>query len=459
MTYRFPRAARACLRGLVLLLAAPLAGCAVAADDEAGEPVTLPASHQVIEEFDVYVQPRLGLVTITRLSPPQTTAEAAAASNVGGPPGFAPQSETSVNLCQDGTPGTSTPTKCGLAAGTPTVELITDQASIVDTFGTAAVGSCPANSFCASVTLDSFWARSLPYTYVQVTAITDGTGKAMTGHSATNSDATLYGLSNSLGLWSYGSTSAKPPSSAESFIGQAPFNTAARTWIFANPDDANTHVNLRVVAATTFSTYAFQTLLQPYVNACTTGTKLATGLAQSTQALPFPFTLYGTTYDGSTAALAQTVTFSKVGVITLGGTADTTAGGNVKLPSCATTPCASAPKPAIFAFWDNLAYGTGANNKGMCYATGGTAPNRYAAISWNSMRVAGTTATNLTFGAVLHEGTNNINLVYNTMTAGARAGGSNATVGVQNETAKVATATYHSSSYPTNTSKTLVPSP
>ena len=38
-----------------------------------------------------------------------------------------------------------------------TVELATDQNSIVDTYGTGASGSCPANGFCADVTLTHFY--------------------------------------------------------------------------------------------------------------------------------------------------------------------------------------------------------------------------------------------------------------------------------------------------------------
>jgi hypothetical protein len=447
MTFRFSSDARTWFKGLLplsALLALPLAGCAVA-DDEAAEDVGPPGNHEVIEEFVLHVQPRLHLATLTRVVP-----QAAAGL---GPPGLMPQAETSVNLCQDGTPGTSNPLLCGLPAGTQTVELVTTQSSINTDAG------CPSgyttNSFCASVILNSFWNRSLPFTYVQVTAITSDSGVAMSGHSAINSDATAYGLSNSLGLWAYNS-----PSATGAFLGQAPYNTATREWVFANPDNADTNIQLRVVAATTFSSYpGFETLLHPYINACTGGTQLATSVTESTQTLPFPFTLYGTTYDGTTNP--QRVSFSKVGVMTLGSTADTLVTGNVKLPSCATTPCASAPKPAIFPFWDNLTYTT----KGMCYASGGTAPNRTFAVSWNAMNFGnGTPASDrpasMTFGAVLHEGTNDIDFVYDSMTGpSSRSKGGKATVGVQNETATVATTTFDDAAYTTNTSKTLVPSP
>lgn len=425
--------------------AGPLAGCSVASDVDSVDHGEVPAAHGQLAKFVLHLSPSHKTWSISPVTPDS------------GGPRVSPASENDVTLCQDGTPGSNDPTKCSLAPGTQTVELVTDQASIQTSAG------CPApyqtSSFCANVTLDSFWKRSLPYGYAQATSITDSSGMPLSGHSALNSDPALYGLSNALGLWSYSSPSAAPPSTSETFLGQSPFNTASREWVFANPDDADTYVSLRVMAATTFSTYSFQSLLQPYVDACTGGTVIPVGTVQSTQALPFPFTLYATTYDGSTAALAQTVTFSSTGVITLGGTANTTSGTNVQLPSCVATPCAAAPKPAIFAFWDTLSYGKGANAKGMCFKTGGSAPNRYAAISWNSMRVSGTSATKLTFGAVLHEGTNNVDLVYNTMHNGAPAAGNGATVGVQDETGTVATATFHAANYPTNTSQTLVPSP
>src|SRR5436309_3475538 len=113
-------------------VAASLAGCAV------GEPapdVGEPAAHQVLEEFVLHLQPARRRASIERVGRPAQ-------------PGAMPQAIADVNVCQDGVPGSSDPTKCGLAAGTPTVELVTDQSTLTDSFGTGAVNGCPAGSFC-----------------------------------------------------------------------------------------------------------------------------------------------------------------------------------------------------------------------------------------------------------------------------------------------------------------------
>ncbi len=379
---------------LSLILAVALTGCAAETGDAPADVGEVPASHEVVGEFVLHLSPRNHQATLTRVS---------TGAAHGGAPGLTPESENTANLCQDGVSGSNDPTKCGLAAGTPTVELSTDAASVNTDAG------CPSgfqsNSFCASVTLDSFWSRALPFAYAQVTSITDDTGKPLSGHSGINSDATAYGLSNSLGLWAYNSADA-----SSAFLGQAPDNSAAREWVFANPDDADTNVQIRVMAATTFSTYlGFQTLSHPYINACNGGLQVRTSITHITAAVPFPFTVYGTTYDGT--ANPQSISFSEVGVVTFGSTTDTTSGANIALPS------SSAPSPAVFAFWDDIAY----NGTGMCYLSGGTAPNRYFAISWSKMNFSASAPASdkpasMTFGAVLHEGSDQIDLAYSSMT-------------------------------------------
>ena len=45
------------------------------------------------------------------------------------------------------------------------------------------------NSVCFSLQLTSQMSRSLPYTHLQVTAVTDATNTPLTGHNGSNSDA------------------------------------------------------------------------------------------------------------------------------------------------------------------------------------------------------------------------------------------------------------------------------
>ncbi len=400
---------------------AALAGCV------GGEPAPAPAptledppGHRVLAELVLHLEPSRGRVRVERV--PSAAAEP-------GAPGLGPQAITDVDLCQDGTPGSSDPTACGYPAGTPTVELVTDPSSLVDTYGTGAVNGCPASSFCAAVTLDSFWPRPLSNVYVQVTSITDDSGAPLGGHGGTNSDTApaSYKLANSLGLWQYTADAA----TTAGVVGMAPNNSGTRTWVFANPDDADTNVRLRVVASTTYTSYTMASAPPGSLgNACQgVSTPLPTEVVTS---LPFPFTFYGATYG---AGAPQQVTFSKFGVVTFGSTAGAGSGSNAPLPSST-----GAPTPGLFVFWDKLDYGSGANATSMCSATVGTAPNRQLVIKWTAMNFASNvpkkdTPASMTFYAVLNEGSDRIDLVYASMTGpSSRAQGGSATVGAQNET-------------------------
>jgi hypothetical protein len=423
-----------------------LAGCASAPEPDTGAP----PGGRVLAELSLHLQPSRGLARIERV----TRMEA------DGTPGLSPQAITDINLCQDGTPGSSDPTQCGLPAGTPTVELVTDPASLVDTYGTGPANGCPAGSFCGTVTLNSFWPRPLSNVYVQATSITDDYGVPLSGHSGTNSDTApqSYKLGNTFGLWQHTADLATTPG----VIGMAPNNSGTRQWVFANPDDADTYVELRVVASTTYTNYKLTPSSRPFIDACAGGVQLSTSLGTSTQPLPFPFTFYGSTYDGSPGK-PQQVTFSKVGVVTFGSASNTVSGTNEQLPDASS----GTPRPAIFAFWDQLDYGSGANRQGMCFKTIGAAPNRQFAVTWTTMNFNANVSgkdrpASMTFSATLNEGTDRIDLAYKTMTGPTtRATGGSATVGAQNEAGTVAASgsTFKAAQYASLTSWSLIPVP
>lgn len=389
--------------------------------------VTSPAvGHQAFREYILHVQPKAKRATI-HLVP----ISRAGASNL------SPQALIDANLCSDGVSGSNDPTQCGFTAGTQTVELVTDSSSVVDTFGTSASGTCPANSFCADVTLNSFWTNPLNFTYAQITAITDASGAALSGHSASNSDsAGRTGLSNSLGLWQYQSASLTSSHFANGATGvmlSGTANGAKKTWKFANPDDADTYVRVRVMAAQTYSSYQLTSGTIPaYSDACTTVTgettvTLNSGSLPLTQpantnsvanfAVPFAFTFWGTRYDTT-----KTWTVTKWGNVGLGSVAATTSNTNVALPST------SAPHPGVFIFWDKVVW-TNTTPRGLCAKLGGTAPNRQLFISWKNVGYTGG-GSPMTFGLVFNESSEEIWYSYKTMVGASTDG---ATVGAQDD--------------------------
>ena len=314
-----------------------------------------------------------------------------------------------------------------------TVELVTN--SYTDQYpGTQTV--------TAVVDLRHFFTRSFSNVYVYVPSITDANGQTLSNHDATNSDPSAFGLSNAHGLWQYTASGADP-----GVLAQSPFNVGTRTWIFANPDDANTNVTFIVYGSRSFGSYTQNFSSATYLDACTGGTK-STAL-QVTATLPFDFTLYATN--------TTTVKFNSQGKVGFGATAALGISGNaVALPST------TAPHPALFPFWDNLKYGTGGQ---MCYQTFGSAPARQFVIEWRNMdfKAGVGTGSSLDFEAILSEGTSNIDTVYNSMvgglTAAGREAGMQATVGVQNEMGTVSTGEFQQPNYGTGNAYTFNPAP
>lgn len=404
-------------------LGALVPGCAGDTAESAPDtaPVVLPAPARgpILEEFIGHVSPKKGTITFERVK--------RAASG----PGFAPQdlsaSGDSLTIDNDGVAGTGS---------TSTVELVTNSVGWN--------GQCPggyqSNSFCGNVTLRHFYTRPFSHVHVEVVDIKVN-GALNYTHSALNSDSPDDGLNGTFGLWQY----TAPAANTLGVLGASPHNVASRDWVFANPDDADYAIKLRVVAAVSYSAYMMDYSSQSFVDACSGGTSLGQ-TASVTQTMPFAFTLYTST--------STTVRFNKRAMITLGSVSGTSTGSNVNLPS------GLAPKPALFVFWDDITFG--AAPSAQCYKVLGSAPNRQYVVTWKQMdfSLAPDKGASLTFSAFLSEGTNQVDLVYDTMSGPTgRTDGSSATVGVQNASANTATAEFNTPDFGSGNAYTMVPIP
>jgi len=376
-------------------------------------PESLPEGGSVMGEYVLHVSPRNRTATLRRLKP-----------GVSSRPGFNPQSVDNLIVEQDGTPGSGT---------VNTVELNTDPDSVKS--GAACPGGL-TDSFCGTVTLGSFYTRPLNNVFVQVTSILDNDGVPMTGHRGINSDGPPSWLSDSgYGLWKHTAASA----TTTGVVGTAPNNLAARTWVFADPDGQDTNLTLRVVASLSYKDYMKSTSTQAYINACTFTNDGQPTLLDTTVTLPFGFSFYG-------IQATKTATFNRNGVVAFNGTAPpsgaNTAFKSTFLPENTKLPVSVSP--GLYVFWDKLNYNNTAT--AICHGTSGTAPNRQFVFTWRNMKGYGNTdnSTNLTFSAVLTEGSDTIDLVYKTMSSAVgndtvfttitnaqRASGKKAVVGVQ----------------------------
>ena len=380
--------------------------------------VEIPAGHSVLGEFVMHVNPARRSAIIARL-------------DRGGGSGKGPESFDNVSIEQDGNPGTGSVNN---------VELVTNSIA----FGAACSGGNPA-SFCGNVTLRSFYTRPLNNVYVQVTSVVGANGLPLsTFHGGIMADASPAApatqLDASQGLWRY------PPIGAPTnFLGTtAATNSWTRNWVFADPDGATTTITLRVVASLTYKDYVKSTSTQAFLDACTLsgGVPHPLPTPNTTVTMPFPFTFYGT--SGTTQ-----VTYNRNGVFAFGAnlppTADNGSVGAYKFKnkSLPETPAVISASPAAYAFWDGLNGNPGAL---VCHGTSGVTPSRKFVITWKNLKGFSDpdNSTNLTFSAILSEGTDIIDYVYSSMTGAAgndviypaitnveRAAGKNAVVGVQ----------------------------
>ncbi|MEP7125668.1 MAG: hypothetical protein ABJE95_32360 [Byssovorax sp.] len=368
--------------------------------------VPAPAQAAVLGEFIAHVSPKQGTITFAR-APKAAGALQAEAFN-------------ELTVVDDGVAG---------SGSTNTVELITNSVG----YDSDCAGF-PTKSFCGNVTLRSFLGRSINNAFVQVISVYSPTTWAeISGHYALNQDTTVFGLDDTKGLWEY-TGSSEPLGVLGEPSGANTFNSGARDWVFSNPDDADTYIKMRVIASTTYSDYNFTSSTATFLDACSgqTPSKPALG-GSATATMPFTFTLY--------TATSATVKFSPRGIVTIGGAIPALA-TNYDLPHSTN----SVTKPGLFVFWDDLAYN--ASGSGLCTKTFGSAPNRQFVIEWQDMTFnspSGDKPADLTFEAILSEGTNNIDVVYSTMTSAnqPRADGNSATIGFQNVAGTVGTASYN----------------
>jgi hypothetical protein len=409
-------------------------------------PAALPDGGHVINEYVLQVRPREHTTKLVRLKP-----------GVSSRPGFNPQSVDSINVIQDDAGGTGP---------AESVELNTTNV----TYGATCPGG-QAASFCGTVVLGSFYSRTLNNVFVQVTSITDTSGNPITGHSGINSDAAPSWLTDSgLGLWKYKADNA----ATAGVIGTAPNNFGTRTWSFANPDDADTNILLRVVATLSYKDYTRTgPTTATWVNNCGTGTNDGTPASTDTSVtLPFGFTFYN--IQNTTTGL-----FNRDGVATLGGVLppsgmnwnSTNTVDIFKSTSLPENPASVSSSPGIYVFWDELNYNSSAS--GLCHGVTGTAPNRQFTFTWRNLKgfSTGTNKTNLNFSVILTEGTDTIDMVYGAMSGAAgaevtnpptppstitnvqRAQGAKAVIGVQGPNG----ATNISTPFPASAGKTPIP--
>jgi hypothetical protein len=73
------------------------------------------------------------------------------------------------------------------------------------------------------------------------------------------------------------------------------------------------------------------------------------------------------------------------------------------------------------------------DNEGVCVATIGNAGTRRHVITWSNSRLYPATSDTLTFSVILNEGTNTIDVIYETMTNGGNPASTDiAIAGIQN---------------------------
>ena len=348
--------------------------------------------------------------------------------------------------------------------------------------------NCPVingTTYSCDVELRSFFTQTLTYAYVQIdseTYVADG--GPTSAFDSINSDQPLSTTNNGNvaidhGLWAY--TNASENAGAISpvllpYTAGNGYNTATRTWILNYPNTTDTvSYDILVWAVTGFEQYTVGGSNvdgtygnEGYMDACTGGTSVRPASTVSVT-LPFDFNLY----EVNSSTASSTVKICTVGGIAVGTTAT--------CPSPFTVPTeAGQPKPSLFAFWDQLKFGTAANDKApadgtpaqgqICYQTIGSAPNRMEVIEWRNMDFFNTPdqGSSLNFEVYLYEGTGEVDIVYNSMNdaagdATSRAEGVQALVGTQGFNDKSVLApqivAFQQAEFSSGLGFTLIPSP
>jgi hypothetical protein len=159
--------------------------------------------------------------------------------------------------------------------------------------------------------------------------------------------------------------------------------------------------------------------MQPFLDACALPGATTILAGEDDMALPVtvPFSFVLWEYVGSDAWISSNGTF--------GGGTDARYDFS---PSCPMPDMFNNPPNSVAVFQDDLRARTG-----VCYATVGFAPNRQFVVTWNDMQFFSDPSAHLTFSLMLSEGTNNIDIVYRTMTGGGtRSSGDAAGIGIIN---------------------------
>lgn len=374
-------------------------------DHPSPAPGGLSAGTAVVGEYVLHVSPRNKTAKMRRVKPKKSAG-----------PGFHTQSVDTLNYDEDGVAG---------SGAVNTVELVTTS---VD-YGYACLDNIDPNLFCAHVDLGNFYTRTLNNVFVQVTAIKDGpeddpNSQDLDDHGSVNSDAKPTWLTNDqgLGLWKYTGLGVN----TAGVVGTtATSKVAGRDWVFADPDGQDTYITLRVIASLSYRDYERTASTQANIDACSLqsacaqpeGCSITAPLTNSVGVIPFPFTFY------STQATTK-VRFTRDGVVTFGETIPPSADHsstpfkNINLPE---NPVSISASPGIFVFWDQLDYTTTGytkvNSPGICYASTGSAPNRRFILTWRNMRGLNDpdNSMNLTFSAILYEGSEAIDFTYGSM--------------------------------------------
>jgi hypothetical protein len=177
------------------------------------------------------------------------------------------------------------------------------------------------------------------------------------------------------------------------------------------------------VCVSPYTNYVESSPVTAFVDACTipghTNVVVSADNVTAAITLPFTFRFY--------ANIGTSAWVSSNGIVGFGSPTSTSFS-----PSC--LPSTSAPRNSVFAFWDDLR----TRVDGVCVGTLGAAPNRVQVLTWSDVYVRPDTTTHATFSVLLGEGTNTVDIVYQTLT-GAGTDAAHATIGVQNQVGTIAT--------------------
>jgi IgA peptidase M64/CARDB protein/carboxypeptidase family protein len=156
-----------------------------------------------------------------------------------------------------------------------------------------------------------------------------------------------------------------------------------------------------------------------YVNA-TNLLALTGDNASQAVALPFPVSLFGTSYRTAYVSTNGFVTFASSG---------STAAANAGLPS------AAAPNAAVYPFWDDLLVD---ENASVLTAAVGSAPSRTFIVEWRNVRFASDATRRVSFEVWFYED-KRIRFEYRDIDGNALERGRSATIGIENAAGNKAT--------------------